>query len=309
MIVTTPAEFRQALKDRPLEAHGPATMKAAFLVSPSGFHVEEESARDNRYMTLGDADANRALLQHDALAQALMHCGLPVITMPGRADLPDGVFPNNTFATASVAGAGGRFIVGAMRHEVRRGEAQREDVRRLFTEFMGYELHDLSSRDLVAELTGPLIIHRSRGIGFCGMTERVDEAGCEAMHEAFGLELTFRFDLDPGEYHTNVVMAVLADRGVVLHAGSFADPDVPEAIAEAFDGRALFLDDGEKAGFAGNCIAVTPNDVFMSQRGVEALRKESRNTLESWGFTLHGIRLDELEKAGGSLRCCVAEIF
>lgn len=305
MIVTSPEAFRQALKDRPQAADAQSTMRAAFLVSPSGFHIEQESASDNRYMELDrGADADRALLQHDGLAQALMDCGLPVITMPGRPDMPDGVFPNNTFATSK-----GRFIVGAMRHAVRRREAGREDVRRVFTEFMGYELHDLSNRDLVAELTGPLIIDRARGIGFCGMTERVDEAGCEAMHEAFGLNLTFRFDLDPGEYHTNVVMAVLAKRAVVLHAGSFANPAVPEAIAESFEGRALFLTDEEKAGFAGNCIAATPNDVFMSRRGLDVLRDESRATMESWGFALHGIQLDELEKAGGSLRCCIAEIF
>lgn len=305
MIVTSPEAFRQALKDRPLAADAPSTMRAAFLVSPSGFHVEQESAADNRYMQPErEADAERALLQHDRLVQGLADVGLPVITMPGRPDMPDGVFPNNTFATAK-----GRFIVGAMRHAVRRREAGRDDVRRVFTELMGYELHDLSGRDLVAELTGPLVIDRARGIGFCGLTERVDEAGCEAMHEAFGLELTFRFDLDPGEYHTNVVMAVLAERAVVLHADSFADPAVPEAIAEAFDGRALFLTDEEKAGFAGNCIAVTPGDVFMSQRGLDALRDESRDRLESWGFTLHGVQIDELEKAGGSLRCCIAEIF
>lgn len=305
MIVTSPDAFRQALKDRPLAATGPSTMRAAFLVSPSGFHVEQESAADNRYMDLDrEADAERAVLQHDRLAQALMNCGLPVITMPGRSDMADGVFPNNTFGTAK-----GRFIVGAMRHPVRRREAGREDIRRFFTELMGYELHDLSHRELVAELTGPLIIDRARGIGFCGMTERVDEAGCEAMHEAFGLDLTFRFDLDPGEYHTNVVMAVLAERAVVMHAGSFADPAVPEAIAEAFDGRVLYLSDEEKAGFAGNCIAATPRDVLMSRRGLDALRDESRDKLESWGFTLHGIQIDELEKAGGSLRCCIAEIF
>jgi hypothetical protein len=280
-------------------------MRAAFLVSPSGFHVEQESASDNRYMELDQgADAERALLQHDRLVQGLADVGLPVITMPGRPDMPDGVFPNNTFATSK-----GRFIVGAMRHAVRRREAGRDDIRRVFTELMGYELHDLSDRDLVAELTGPLIIDRARGIGFCGLTERVDEAGCEAMHEAFDLELTFRFDLDPGEYHTNVVMAVLAERAVVLHRESFADPAVPESIAEAFDGRALFLTDEEKAGFAGNCIAVTPNDVFMSQRGLDALRDESRAMFESWGFKLHGVQIDELEKAGGSLRCCIAEIF
>jgi len=31
--------------------------------------------------------------------------------------------------------------------------------------------------------------------------------------------------------------------------------------------------------------------------------------LETAGFELRGVPLDEIEKAGGSLRCCVAEIY
>lgn len=305
MIVTTPDAFRKALKEKSFPADQAPAMRAAFLVTPAGFHVEPESARDNRYMDLeSGADPSRALLQHQELAGAIMECGVPVFSMPGRPDLPDGVFPNNCFGTAP-----GRFIVGAMRHGVRRGEAERADIRYLFTRLLGYELHDLSRLDCVAELTGPLVIDRARGIGFCGMTERVDETGCELMHEAFGLRLTFRFDLTPDEYHTNVIMALLAGRALVLHAGSFADPGVPEAISALYGENVLWLSDDEKAGFAGNCIAVTENDVFFSERGLGSLRPESRQRLESWGFRLHSVALEELEKAGGSLRCMVAEVF
>jgi hypothetical protein len=141
------------------------------------------------------------------------------------------------------------------------------------------------------------------------MTGRVDELGLEAMHAAFGLDLTFRFDLRPEEYHTNVVLAMLAGRACVIHAGAFADPAAPAAIAEAFPGRTLWLDQAEKDAFAGNCIALTESDLFMSRRAADTLRPASRRALESWGFKLHTTELDEIEKAGGSLRCMVAEIF
>ena len=36
------------------------------------------------------------------------------------------------------------------------------------------------------------------------------------MHEAFGLRATLMFDLAPGEYHTNVVLAVLAGRAALV---------------------------------------------------------------------------------------------
>jgi hypothetical protein len=113
----------------------------------------------------------------------------------------------------------------------------------------------------------------------------------------------------PGEYHTNVVMAVLAGRAVLLHAPSFADPEVPAAIAEVYGDRVLRLSDAEKAAFAGNAIALDGDEVWMSARAAAALAPASRAALERWGFRVRSVALDEIEKAGGSLRCCVAEVF
>jgi hypothetical protein len=242
--------------------------------------------------------------EHAELARALAET-LPVIAFAGDRATPDAVFPNNVFATAP-----GRLVVGRMRHAERRREAQRRDIRAFFARELGREIVDLSGNDgLVAELTGPLVIDRGRRIGFCGLTERCDRAGAEAMHAAFGLALTFVFELAPGEYHTNVVLSVLASRAVVLHAASFRDPEAPRAIAELYAPRVLWLSDEEKAAFAGNCIALSEHDLWMSDAAVSALRPASRAALESWGFRLRSVPLAEIEKAGGSLRCCVAEIY
>jgi hypothetical protein len=129
------------------------------------------------------------------------------------------------------------------------------------------------------------------------------------MHEAFGLALTFVFELASEEYHTNVVASVLAGRALVIHEASFVDPEVPRAIASVYGERVLRLSDAEKNAFAGNCLALAPDQVWMSARAEAALRPESRRALESWGFAVRSVPLDEIEKAGGSLRCCVAEIF
>lgn len=305
MIVTTPAEFLAALPEQ-IEARGAwgkPTMSAAMVVSPHGFRVGAESV-DNLYMKPGEVDRERAFAQHHRLVEALGACGLPVLVVPGREGMGDAVFPNNAFATVP-----DRLIVGSMRHPGRRAEAARQDVRDLFTWTFGHALTDLSTKPCVAELTGPLVVDRARGLGLCGLSQRADEAGCAAMHAAFGLRLTFRFALAPGEYHTNVVLAVLAGRACVLHPGSFADPDVPTAIARAYPDRTLVLDDAEKAAFAANCIAVTERDLMLSATALRALRPGSRATLERWGFTLHAIEVDEFEKSGGSLRCMIAEIY
>lgn len=304
-LVESPAAFRAEVAARALDVRHPAVARAVLLVSPRGFRLDDETAADNRYMRTGDPVSEiAALAEHRALAAALAGT-LPVELFEGTTETPDAVFANNAFATVP-----GRAIVGRMRHAVRRGETGHAAIRDFLVERLGYELVDLSARrELVAELTGPLVIDRGRRVGFCGLSQRCDRAGAAAMHEAFELELTFAFELAPGEYHTNVVMAVLASRALVAHAGSFRDPEVPRAVAELYAGRVLWLSDEEKAAFVGNCIALSEREVWMSERAAAALRAESRRALEAWGFALHGVPLGEIEKAGGSLRCCVAEIF
>jgi hypothetical protein len=304
VIVDTPADFRAALGT--LRAPPPArvTAASALLVTPHGFRLAPESETDNHYMAAGaTASEERALAEHAELARALA-ATLPVVVFAGDPEAPDAVFPNNVFATAP-----GRLIVGRMRHEVRRREAANAALREHF-EGLGYRVVDLSRRDdLVAELTGPLVVDHARGIGYCGLSGRCDRRGAEAMHEAFGLALTFVFELASDEYHTNVVASVLAGRALVIHEGSFVDPEVPRAIASVYGERVLRLSDAEKNAFAGNCLALAPDEVWMGARAEAALRPESRRALESWGFAVRSVALGEIEKAGGSLRCCVAEIF
>ncbi|NII11942.1 arginine deiminase-related protein [Oleiagrimonas sp. C23AA] len=303
MLVTCADAFSEQFAKLPASA--PATARAAFMVAPSALTLAAESASDNRYMDLADVpDAAAAMAQHAALAEALRQ-DVPVMVFPGDAACPDGLFPNNVFATAP-----GRLIIGRMRHAVRQHEADRGDIRRVFTDLLGYAEHDLSMReDLVAELTGSLIIDRARGVGFCGLSERCDLAGAQAMHEAFGLKLTWAFELAPGEYHTNVVMALLASRAVLLAADGFADPAVPAAIAGAYDQHAVMLSPEQKRAFAGNAITLSERRVWISARGAASLTPDQRAQLAGYGFTLGEVPLPDIEKAGGSLRCCVGEIF
>jgi hypothetical protein len=304
VIVNDPADFLTRLETETFPSAGPKYAKAVMLVEPMDFTVNTESAIDNHYMDLTHvADAQRALEQARGLAELISRQGIEVVRFPGRRETPDAIFPNNVFATTP-----DRFIVGRMLRPSRQKEADRPDIRAYF-QTRGYREIDLSQADLVAELTGTLIIDHARRIGFCGMTGRVNEAGLKAMHEAFDLKMTFSFQLRPEEYHTNVIMMVLASRAVVIYPGGFTDPAVPAAIASAFPDRTLVLNSAEQHAFAANCIALTEKDMFMSQTGLDALRDSSRRTLEDWGFMIHSTPLDEIEKAGGSLRCMVAEIF
>lgn len=283
---------------------GPATARAAFLVAPDGFRLAEQSAQDNRYMAQEAAfDALRALKQHHELHCAMSDV-LPTVCFPGNAATPDAVFPNNVFATAA-----GRYVVGRMRHPVRQREAERADVRGFFAGVLDYAEIDLSTQPHPCELTGSLVIDRARGIGFCGLSERCDEEGARLMHEALGLRATLLFDLAPGEYHANVVLAVLAGRAVILSERGFADAGVARAIAGFYAPHVAALSDEEHAAFAGNAIALSDDTVWMSARAAQALAPHNRDRLAGAGFQLRSVEMDAIEAGGGSLRCCVGEIY
>ncbi len=283
---------------------GMPTARAAFLVAPDGFSLAGESAADNRYMAdAAGFDAERASDEHRALQRALSRV-LPTICFAGDPDTPDALFPNNVFATVP-----GRYVIGRMRHPVRRREAGRTDIRGFFGDVLGYSAIDLSTQKHPCELTGALVIDRARGIGFCGLSERCDEAGARLMHEALGLRATLLFDLAPGEYHTNVVLAVLAGRAALVCPDGFADPAVIEAIAELYAPHVLRLSAAEHAAFAGNAIALSNEVVWMSAGAAAALSSGSREALAAAGFGIRGVELDAIEAGGGSLRCCVGEIY
>jgi hypothetical protein len=283
---------------------GPATPSAAFLVAPDGFALAAQSATDNAYMADAAAfDAQRASLQHRDLQRAISAV-LPTVCFAGDPATPDAVFPNNVFATAP-----GRVIIGRMRHPVRQREAVRADIRAFFRDLLGRAEIDLSTQPHPCELTGSLVIDRARGLGYCGLSERCDEAGARLMHQAFGLRATLLFDLAPGEYHANVVLAVLAGRAAVLCPRGFADPAVPAAIAGLYVPHAVVCDAAEHAAFVGNCIALSADTVWMSAVAAAALMPAHRAVLASAGLRLELVELDAIEAAGGSLRCCIGEIF
>lgn len=303
MLLRDPVTFQQAFRQRDTDADR-ACARAAFMVSPNGFSLAVESAEDNLYMDLAQrVDPDRACRQHRRLHRALSD-ELPVISFPGDEATPDAVFPNNVFATAP-----GRLIIGHMRHRVRQREAERFDIPGFFSGMLGYDVVDLRAQPGIAELTGALIIDRGRGIGLAGMSERCDAEGAAAMHAAFGLRLGLAFDLAVGEYHSNVVLSLLASRAIVVCPDGIADPAVVAALAACYAPNVIELDAAERAAFCGNCISLAEDRVWMSEQAADALSPSSLAALERAGFAIGSVALDEIEKAGGSLRCCVGEIF
>lgn len=303
MLTRDPAAFLEFARHVDAD-FGAATARAAFMVAPDGFRLAEQSAADNRYMAdAAGFDAARASTQHRDLHRAFSEV-IPTICFAGDPETPDALFPNNVFATAA-----GRYVVGRMRHPVRQREAARRDIRGFFGGVLGYTEIDLSNQPHPCELTGALVIDRARGVAFAGLSERCDEQGARLMHEALGLRATLMFDLADGEYHTNVVLAVLAGRAALVCPKGFADPAVVETITGLYTPHAIELSPAEHAAFAGNAIALSEDVVWMSAAAGHALTASTRAALQAAGFQVRTVELDAIEAGGGSLRCCVGEIF
>lgn len=283
-----------------------ATADALLLVRPVGMRVSSETASDNAYMDAARSiDAAGALAEHRSLERALIErTGLPVAVFDGNAATPDAVFPNNVFASVP-----GTLIVGAMRHPERRREAERGDIPAWFSARGAAVVRLADDPRCVAELTGALVIDRARNLGFIGLSERCSAAGAEAMHCAFGLDASLIFELAPGEYHTNVVLALLAGRAAIVAADGFADPRVPALIGALYSDLTAFISAEEKSGFVANAISPTPDQAWISARAERALGAAARALLRRAGFVIHTVALEEIEKAGGSMRCCIAEVF
>jgi hypothetical protein len=279
MITRETKALVSALATEVAATDSPPALKAVFMVEPSNFRLSEDSGLDNQYMDYSSpTDPDLALKQSKGLRNLIKQAGIEVVSFAGDCRTPDSIFPNNAFATSA-----GRFIVGHMYHPSRTIETERKDIRSYFHK-LGYQTIDLSVEDCVAELTGTLIIDRKRRLGFCGMSNRVNAAGLKAMHEAFDLRHTLEFDLAPGEYHSNVVMSVLSGRACVIHAESIVSDTLVPFLNLLYDGKVLSLDQAEKDAFAGNCIALSKTDLFMSSRARNALRDSSYELLRSWGF-------------------------
>ena len=96
---------------------------------------------------------------------------------------------------------------------------------------------------------------------------------------------------------------------MLVSPGGFAEAQVAQAIADLYAPHGVALSKDEQAAFAGNAIALSDDVVWMSARAARALAPATREALGAAGFQVRPVELDGIEAGGGSLRCCVAEIF
>lgn len=281
-------------------------LRGVLLIRPDGFRLSAQAAADNRYMATDPPDPAVALAEHDAVVQALRDRGIAVTVLEGDPALPDACFPNNAIATLP----GGTVVYGRLRHPDRQGEATRPLVRQALADLGYTQTLDWSAEaEAVCELTGSLVIDHARRFGVAGKSERLTPAGVDLIAAHWDLDVLCEVDLAPGEYHTNVVLALLNGRGCVIAPQGFADPAAADALIACYAPHVLILTPEQQAAFAGNILALGDSWVAMSQTAAVALGDAGLATLTSWGLEPIVIPIPELEKGGGSMRCLLCELW
>ena len=251
MLVTDPADFLAAFTPERFPARAASTARAAFLVSPAASTLASESATDNRYMDLAQSiDPQRALAQHAELARRLGE-DVPVITFPAMPNVQTAC--SRTTCSRPHRDASSSDACATRCGSAKPGARTCADfsaTRSAIARSIFRQSPSLPNSPARWSSTAPAA---SAIAVFPNAAISMARARCTRRS---GLRLTFCFELAAGEYHTNVVMALLAGRTALLAADGFRDPAVPEAIAQGLGGRVVWLSRAQKNAFCGNAIAL-----------------------------------------------------
>ncbi|MBI1995682.1 MAG: amidinotransferase [Deltaproteobacteria bacterium] len=187
-----------------------------------------------------------------------------------------------------------KFVVSNFRHDVRRPEAGHYAA---WFRDRGFEIVRLS-RGYYFEGEGDLL--RCGETWFAGYHIRSDILAHQEVaeiieREVLSLELT-----NDWFYHLDTCFCPLGEGRAIFYPGAF-DPYARKVLANHI-ADLIPVSAREASRFA--CNAVVVGDAIVMNHGCPVLRQR----LESAGFTVLEIALDEFIKAGGSAKCLVLNI-
>jgi N-dimethylarginine dimethylaminohydrolase len=234
-------------------------------------------------------DAELAGKQWERLRTALLELGHEVQVLTPIAGLPDQVFAANGAFSVDGTVYGARF-----RYPQRSAEAA---VHRGFYEGAGW--HYVAASEInegegdFAYLPGPGLI--LAGYGF-----RTEPAAHAQAQEVLGRPTISLRLIDPRFYHLDTALAVLDEHTIAYYPGAFS-PSSRAVLARLFPDAVLATEEDAVA-FGLNLVSDGRHVLLPAEATAMADR------LATAGYRPVPIELSELKKAGGSVKCCIAEL-
>lgn len=298
--------------------------RTVFLVRPTRFTFNDETARSNRFQQQlagldGATIQARAFAEFDGVVARLRASGVQVLVFEDTPEphTPDAVFPNNWLTLHP----NGRVLLYPMCAPNRRPERRPDILAALGRQFRVGEVVDLSAHEQEGQFlegTGSIIFDHLHRMAYACLSPRTSLALFREVAARLGYEpVAFRAHDAAGHeiYHTNVMMCIGA-RFAVVCLESIRDATERAAVADSLTRTGHELVDitlAQVARFAGNMLTLQPEQgrelLAMSQSAYDALGPEQRATLSQYAQLL-SLPIPTIETiGGGSARCMLAEVF
>jgi N-dimethylarginine dimethylaminohydrolase len=280
---SAPSPHSAASPDSP---HSAADVTRRFLMCPPAFF--DVTYRINPWMHPAvPTDRRRAGAQWLALVEAYRLAGHPVLTTPPVDGLPDMVFAANAGLVI-----GGRALTARFRHPERRGEEAP-----FFEAFVQLGL-ETARATCPNEGEGDYLPVRSMILGASGF--RTDRRSHREVEDFFGWPVISLELIDARFYHLDTALAVLDDGLIAYWPGAFS-PSSRGVLSELFPDAIVATEEDARA-FGLNACS-DGQRVFLSS-GATGLATQ----MAERGLTPVLIDTSELQKAGGSVKCCTLVI-
>lgn len=263
------------------------TVPRLLMCAPDFFEV---SYVINPWMTdhVHDTTAERSRRQWDALRETIARHA-DIALQPSAEGLPD-----MTFAANAGLVFGNRFVPSRFRYAERQGE---EKHARAWFSRHGFDLVDLPE-GVFFEGAGDALFDRgvSRRL-WMGHGHRSDLEAAPALAAALDVEVIPLKLTDPRFYHLDTCFCPLANGYTVYFPAAFDPPSLALIEKHVPEGSRIAVHEHDALDFA--CNAVNLGRVVILNRASQDLRLR----LESAGFMVIEVALDEFMKSGGAAKC------
>jgi len=263
-----------------------AGVGALLVCPPTHFGVEY---RINPWMDPGrPVDRARAVAEWRAVVAAYRSAGQRIVTVDAVPGLPDMVFAANAGLVD-----GGRVLLARFRYAERAGEeaAYAEAFERL-----GYT--DVTRAAWVNEGEGDYL--RTGDVVLAGSGFRTDPRAHDEVRDFLGMPVVALELVDERFYHLDTALAVLGDDLVAYWPGAFSRRSV-DVLEDLFP-DAVIASDADALAFGLN--AWSDGETVVLAAGAVGLAAALRER----GLTPVAVDTSELQKAGGSVKCCTLEL-
>lgn len=233
-------------------------------------------------------DQGRAMQQWRRIEDAYLSADHSVVVVDPASGLPDMVFVANAGLVID-----GRVLLARFRHVERRGEerAFRRWFRRLgFTEVVQASCVNEGEGDYLP--VGSLILG---GSGF-----RTDSRSHDEVAEFFGRPVIPLELVDERFYHLDTALAVLDQSQVAYWPGAFSAES--QGVLRTLFPDAVIATEADAVAFGLN--ACSDGSTVVMAQGATGLAAALRER----GFQTVLLDTSELQKAGGSVKCCTLEL-